>query len=234
MPVARRTALPSRRRRVFALALAVAVPAVLATPAAAARLDVAVFPPDPQLGQPHTATGAMADDAGAPLAGRRISLQVRPYPFTGAWRAVDHATTNAKGRFSFGDIETDRNTDVRVVAFDGTTSGIARAFTYPAHTLVYHVLSRRRIRLVQTYRTPRDVRLTRRTLFYVGPAFAATARVRARARTRRTAPGRFRASAVFRLPAAWHGNFHFASCFRYSPGSGMGDPARGCPRRYRF
>jgi hypothetical protein len=219
------------------LTVAAAATAVLlagAVPAGAAQIDVAVGPSDAALGAMHGAQGTMRTDAGAPLAGRRISLQVRPYPYTGAWRAVDHATTSSRGAFAFDGIALDRNADVRVVAFDGTTSGIARAFTYPSHRLAYRSLSRRRVRLTQTYRTPRDVRLTRPTRFYIARGTAASAPVTARRRTRRTAPGRFRSTVTVRLPKRWHGSFRYASCFTYSPRSGMGDPAQGCPRRYRF
>jgi hypothetical protein len=218
-------------RRALVLALvALAAPAS----ASAAQLNVAVGPPDAQLGDPHTAAGQMLDDAGKAMAGRRIALEVRPFPFTGDFRPVDHATTDKHGRFAFGDLEVDRNADVRVVAFDGTTSGIARAFTYPAHELSYTVVNSRRIRFTQTYRVPRDVRLTRETLFYVGRASRRTAPVVARGKPVRTRRGRFRARATVTLPRSWHGRFHYASCFRYSKGSGMGDPARGCPRRFRF
>jgi hypothetical protein len=216
--------------------LTVAAAALLAgaVPAAAEQIDVAVGPADAALGAEHAAQGTLRTDAGAPLADRRISLQARPYPFTGPWRPIAHATTDPHGVYTFGALEFDRNTDVRVVAFDGATSGIARAFTYPSHQLGYRVLGKRRIRLTQTYRTPRDVRLNARTLFYLGRGTAASAPVAARARTRRTSAGHFRATATLKLPKAWRGSFRYASCFGYSPRSGMGDPAQGCPRRYLF
>jgi hypothetical protein len=221
------------RRAAFLAALATAT--VGAPPAIASQLDVAVGPPDARFGEAHVASGQMTDDAGKPLEGRRISLEVRPFPFTGEFRPLDHATTDAQGRFRFRGIELDRNYDIRVVAFDGTTSGIARAFTYPATRLRFKALHKgRRIRFVQTYAVPRDVTLTARTLFYVGRASASRAPVRARGRTVRTSRGHFRSAAVVTLPRSWHGRFHYASCFTYSRGSGMGDPARGCPRRYRF
>jgi hypothetical protein len=216
---------------VAAVALAASTPVAAR---AASLLDVAVGPPNAAFGDLHTAKGRMLTDGGAPLAGRRISLQARPYPFGGRWRAVDHATTDAKGRFAFGDLELDRNTDLRVVAFDGTTSGVARAFTYPAHRLAYRSLGKRRIRLTQSYTTPPDVRLTRPTLFYVGSGKAVSARVTARGRTRRVKRGHFRSVVTVRLPRSFHGRFRYASCFKYTKGSGMGDPAQGCPSRYTF
>jgi hypothetical protein len=202
--------------------------------AAASEIDVAVSPSNAALGALHTAAGQMRDDAGAPLSGRRISLQIRPFPFKGAWRTVDHATTDAKGRYAIDDVELDRNTDVRVVAFDGTGSGIARAFTYPAHRLAYKAVGKRRIRLTQTYRTPRDVRLRKPTLFYVGSGSATSAPVKARGETKRVRAGRFRSVVTVTLPRAFRGRFQYASCFAYTPGSGMGDPAQGCPKRYAF
>ena len=57
-------------------------------------------------------------------------------------------------------------------------------------------------------------------------------RARSSARRKRV-PGRFRASADVRLPAAWKGRFRYASCFPYN--AGMGNPKLGCPkRRYKF
>ena len=32
------------------------------------------------------------------------------------------------------------------------------------------------------------------------------------------------------LPTGWHGAFRYASCFRSSPGTGMGDPGAKCPK----
>ncbi len=221
------------RPPLLAVVLALSV-AGAASAATTSQIDVAVGPPDAYLGMLHTAAGQMRSDVGEPLAGRRIALQVRRFPFTGRWRAVDHATTDARGRFSFGAVELDRNADIRVVAFDGTTSGIARAFTYPSHRLSYAVVGKRRLRLTQTYRTPPDVRLTRRTLFYVGGARAKTAGVTALGRTRRVRAGRFRSVVTVTLPRAYRGRFRYASCFAYSRGSGLGDPAQGCPRRYAF
>jgi hypothetical protein len=216
------------------LTLAAALALAGAASASAAPVDVAVAPPNAALGTLHSADGRMRSDAGTPLAGRRIALETRRFPFTGRWHAVDHATTDTRGRYAFDQLELDRNADVRVVAFDGTTSGIARAFTYPLHRLSYTVVGTRRVRLTQTYTTPRDVRLTKPTLFYVGSGHATSASVARRGKTRRTRPGRFRSDVTVRLPKAFRGAFRYASCFEYSPGSGMGDPAQGCPNRYTF
>jgi hypothetical protein len=221
------------RRPVAAIALAAGGLAV-APAGALAALDVAVQPNEARYGQAHHVEGRYTDANGAPLGERRITVEARDYPFTGEFRPVGHATTGADGTYSLDDVELARNADIRVVAFDGTTSGIARAFTYPAFSLRYTPAGGNRIRLTQTYRTPRDVRLRAPTLFYLGSGGASRSSKRITARTRRTAAGRFRATATVRLPKAWNGRFKYASCFGYSKDSGMGDPARGCTKRFSF
>jgi hypothetical protein len=224
-----------RLRRAAAAAVAIAGLAAAAPGTALAALDVAVTPSETQFGKPHHVTGRFTDpNTGAPLAGRNIALQKRDFPFTAPFRTIGHATTDADGRFRFGRVDLDRNADLRVVSFDGTTSGIARAFTYPAFTLSYTPVGGNRINVTQNYRTPRDVRLRAPTLFYLGAGNAARSTKRVKARTRRTAAGRFRATATIRLPSAWKGRFRYASCFGYSKDSGMGDPARGCGKRFAF
>jgi hypothetical protein len=221
------------RRRLAVTALAAA--GLLGAPGSAlAALDVAVTPAEARFGDAHRAQGRLTDANGAPLANRRIALEKRDFPYRGAFRPIDHATTRADGSFRFNDIELRRNADLRAVAFDGTTSGIARAWTYPDFTLDYESAGTNRIRVTQTYETPRGVRLTAPTLFYLGRASASRSTLRVRARTRRKAAGRFVATATVKLPAGWRGGFRYASCFGYSNGSGMGDPARGCPERFDF
>jgi hypothetical protein len=220
--------------RTLAVALAGAAMALTAPAAAMADLTIAVTPNEARFGGPHHAQGRLTDAAGTPLARHRIRLEARRFPFRGRFHELMRTTTDAKGRFGFSGIDLDRNADLRAVAVDGTTSGIARAFTYPAFRLRFAVVGARRIRLTQTYRTPRDVRLSAPTLFYVGRRSAGSATVRARAKPRRTSAGHFSATATVRLPKSWKGRFRYASCFRYTPGSGMGDPARGCPTRFSF
>jgi hypothetical protein len=223
------------RARAAIAALAAAGAAAAAPGAAlAARLDVSVGPPQAHVGNVHFARGRMLADDGTPLAGRRVALEVRLFPFSGPFVPVNHATTDRNGHYAFDDLAIDRNADVRVQAFDGTTSGIARAFTYPAHTLHFRAVSATRIRLTQRYMVPAAVKLTRRTLFYVGRASSKSAPIAATAPTTRTRAGRFKSVAFVNLPKSFKGRFHYASCFRYSPGSGMGDPAQGCPGRFRF
>ena len=220
-------------RRTAALALAIA--GLFAAPASAlAALDVAVEPNEARYGDTHHAIGRLTDAAGAPLPDRRIALEKRDYPFTGDFRPIGHATTDADGRFAFDDVALSRNADLRVVAFDGTTSGIARAFTYPAFVLQYRPAGMNRIRVTQTYRTPRNVRLKAPTLFYLGSGTAARSSLRVVTKTQRVSAGRFRATARIHLPKSWKGRFKYASCFGYTQDSGMGDPARGCAKRFSF
>jgi hypothetical protein len=222
-----------RRRSAAAAGLAAAV--LLVAPASAlAGLDIAVQPNEARFGDAHHATGRMTDAAGAALAGRRVALQERDYPFTGAFHTIGHTTTRADGGFSFAGIRLSRNADLRVEAFDGTTSGIARAFTYPAFALTYRPAGDDKIKVTQTYRTPRDVRLTAPTLFYLGRGSAKVSTKRVRARTRRAGKGRFVATKTIELPKSWRGRFKYASCFGYTKNSGMGDPARGCAKTFRF
>ena len=51
---------------------------------------------------------------------------------------------------------------------------------------------------------------------------------------KRTRPGRYRATAIVKLRPKWHGRFRYASCFRYTVGSGMGNPRAQCPKRFKF
>lgn len=220
-------------RRGIAIALAVA--GLFAAPASAlAALDVAVEPNEARYGDSHHVVGRMTDAAGAPMADRRIALEKRDYPYTGEFRPISHATSDANGNFSFDDVTLSRNADLRVVAFDGTTSGIARAFTYPAFVLQYRPAGVDLIRVTQTYKTPRSVRLKAPTYFYLGSGKSSRSSLRVVAKTRRTSAGRFRATARIHLPHSWKGRFKYASCFGYSDDSGMGDPARGCSRRFDF
>jgi hypothetical protein len=222
------------RRRAAALALATAAVALGAPSAARAELQVAVTPSEARYAQAHHIVGRLTDDAGRPIANRQVTLQARLWPFEAAFRPVATTRTGADGRFDVPELRFTRNADVRAVAFDGASSGIARAWTYPAFTLRFKALSDTKIRLIQDYRVPEDVDLGAQTLFYVGRASARRVPVMGRGRPHRIGRGRWRATAVVTLPDAWNGRFRFASCFRYTPGSGMGNPARGCPERFSF
>jgi len=110
---------------------------------------------------------------------------------------------------------------------------------YPRAVLTFGLVRRNVIRLVQTYTTPKDIRLTKPTLFYVGMAGKRFAPLAAKTKTKpilkkgKRVKGRFRATTQVRIPKAWKGRFRYASCFPYN--AGMGNPKLGCPKKkYKF
>jgi hypothetical protein len=158
-------------------------------------------------------------------------LEARRYPYRGAWRPLERGVTGDDGSFGFAE-RLDRNHRIRVRhETTGALSPTLTAFVFPSFRLAFTEVRRGVIRITQTYRVPRDVRLTAPTRFYVGSQTARRARLRAIAETRRVRAGRYRAVARVRIPARFRGRFRYVSCFAYSPGSGMGDPSRRCPRR---
>jgi hypothetical protein len=222
------------------LLIALLALAVAPAGASAAALDVRVRPAGgTDFGESHTVSGQITGPDGAPLAGRQVTLEVRSYPYRRAFRAVATATSDVDGRFAF-ERAFDRNHQVRVLAPEfGDRSTVARAYVFPRTALTFGLVRRNVIRIVQAYRTPKNVKLTAPTLFYVGKAGKQRAPLAARARTKpvkrkgKVRKGRFRASAVVRIPKAWGGRFRYASCFPYN--AGMGNPRLGCPKkRYRF
>jgi hypothetical protein len=228
------------RTALIALALVLAP----AAPAAAAEVSLDVTQEaGVRLGDATELTGT-ATNAGAPLAGRTLRLEVRRHPFTGQWRPRGSAVTAADGSFSFAP-ELNRNHQVRarlvgVAPEPDTISPPREAYVLPAFTLTFRERSKRVLRLVQRYTVPRDARLSAPTRFYVGPCrpgshqscTAKRAPFRAKARTRRVRPGRYVARATVRIPKSYDGRFQYVSCFVYSPGSGMGDPDERCPRSF--
>jgi hypothetical protein len=206
---------------------------LLAAPAAEAVVTVSikVAPSGTVWGGKTRITGTVLSD-GAPVAGQPVQLDGKRYPFEDPLAMVDTTTTAADGTYSF-ERELDRNWQFRVIAV-GVKSERVRAYVYPATTLTFRARSSRVIKLTQRYRVPRGVRLEQPTIFYVGRRGRATAPRVATSKLKRIRAGRYRSTAVVRLPAAWHGRFRYASCFRYTGGSGMGDPRAGCPRRFRF
>jgi hypothetical protein len=223
-----------------ALLIALLALAVAPAAASAAVLDIQVTPRGgADFGEDHTITGKLTGPYGAPLVGRRVDLEVRSHPYRGEFRSVVQAFSGLDGRFAF-EHRFDRNHELRVVAPEfGDRSVVLSAYVFPRTNLSFELVRRNVIRVVQTYRTPRNVRLTAPTLFYVGRAGKPRAPLAARAKTRpvrrrgRRVRGRFRASALVRIPKAWNGRFRYASCFPYN--AGMGNPRLGCPRkRYRF
>ena len=228
------------------LLIALLALAIAPTAASAAVLDISVSPKGgADLGKAHRITGQLTGPYGAPLAGRAVDLEVRSHPYRGAFQKVASATSGLDGRFVFRR-EFDRNHQVRVLAPEfGDRSAFAAVYVFPRTSLSFGLVRRNVVRLIQTYRTPRDVKLTAPTLFYVGTRGKKRAPLVARAKTkpvRRKAEGnqkgkiirgRFRATAVVRIPQAWGGRFRFASCFPYN--AGMGNPKLGCPKkRYTF
>jgi len=213
--------------------------------AAAAVVDVAVTPAGGDvLGKSQTVTGKLTGAYGAPLVGRSVVLEARPYPFKGRqYKAVETAKSGLDGRFALEHVF-DRNQRVRVTAPEspGDRSSVLPVFVFPRSALNFDLVRRNVIRLVQTYRTPKDIKLTAPTRFYLGKkgkqriplvAKVETEPVRAKGKQGKIKKGRFRATAVVRIPRAWKGQFRFGSCFPYN--AGMGNPKLGCPKkRYKF
>jgi hypothetical protein len=206
---------------------------LVAAPAAHAAVTVSikVTPAESQLDDTTRISGTVLDD-GAPVAGAIVRLDGKRYPFEDELAPVATATTGADGTYRF-DRELARNWQFRVVA--GTTkSERVRAYVYPATKLTFRARSSRVIKLTQRYRVPRGVRLKEPTIFYVGRSGRSSAPRVATGKLERIRAGRYRSTAIVRLPAAWEGRFRYASCFRYTGGSGMGNPRASCPRRFKF
>ena len=223
------------------LLIALLALAIAPTAASAAVLDITVSPKGgAEFGETQSITGKLTGPYGAPLVGRQVALEVRSYPFRGRqFRSVATATSGLDGRFAF-ERAFDRNHQVRVLATEfGDRSAVSTVYVFPRTALSFDLVRRNVIRVVQTYRTPRNVKLTAPTLFYVGKAGKKRAPLAARAKTRpvkrkgKIVKGRFRASAQVRIPNAWKGRFRYASCFPYN--AGMGNPRLGCPKKnYKF
>jgi hypothetical protein len=208
-----------------ALVLALAVPADAAE--VAARLDV---PGGVRYGAETVVTGAVTE-AGVPVPGRPVVLEGRRFPFAGDWQLLASGVTGADGSYELAR-ELDRNHELRVrEEMASAVSPTLKAYVFPSFRLGFQELPAGAIRITQTYQVPRDVRLRARTRFYVGPQSRRRARLRAVVPTRRVRPGRYRAVARIRIPASYGGRFRYVSCFAYTPGSGMGNPSRRCPRK---
>lgn len=232
------------RVRLLAAPIAIALALAAAAPASAAEVSLTVTPTaGVRLGNAIELAGR-ATEAGAPLAGRTVRLEVRRHPFKAPWRSRGTTVTGADGGYSFAP-ELDRNHQVRVrlvgVPPDPDTLSAERsAYVLPAFTLTHRERGRRVVRLRQVYTVPRDVRLSAPTRFYVGPCrpdrkercTVRRASFRVAAETRRVRAGRYRATARVLIPRSYGGTFQYVSCFVYSPGSGMGDPDQRCPRRF--
>ena len=228
------------------LLIALLALALVPAAASAAVVEIQVTPAGgADFGETHAVTGKLTGPYGAPLVGREVQLEIRRYSYTTPFVPADAATTGLDGRFAF-EHAFDRNHQVRVLAPEsGDRSEVAPVYVFPRTSLTFSLVRRNVIRIVQTYRTPKSVRLTAPTLFYVGKAGKPRAPLAAKAKTkpvtrkvkgkhkRKRVKGRFRASADVRIPASWKGRFRYASCFPYN--AGMGNPKLGCPKqRYKF
>lgn len=207
------------------LALLVAAPAAHA----AVSVSIELAPGDAEYGQATKISGTALSN-GVPLANRPLELQIKRYPFSAPFAPLETTTTAADGTYSFTR-KLSSNAQFRVIAA-GAASAKAKAFVFPAVTVTVRVRSSRVIRLIQTYRVPKAVRLRQPTRFYVNKEGRKTAPLVASVKPKRIRAGRYRSEAVVHLPAAWKGRFEYATCFRYTKGSGMGDPSLGCPKRF--
>jgi hypothetical protein len=206
---------------------------LLAAPAAQAAVTVSIklSPEETQFGQSTEISGTVLSN-GAPLANQPVELDVRRYPFEHPFAPLATTTTAADGTYRFTQ-SISRNAQFRVIAA-ATKSHRVHAYVFPATKLTFAARSSRVIRLTQRYKVPKGVRLTKPTIFYVGKRGRATAPRVATGKLKKIRAGRYRSTAIVRLPASWHGRFRYASCFRYSGGSGMGNPRASCPKRFRF
>src|SRR3954468_5629231 len=192
------------------LLIALLALAVLPAAASAAVIDIEITPKGgADYGETHAVTGKLTGPYGAPLVGRNVELEIRAYPYKKRkFRSVAKAMTGLDGRFAF-ERAFPRNHQVRVVAPQfGDRSAVAPVYVFPRTSLPFVVTRRNVVRLIQTYATPRGVRLTAPTLFYVGPAGKRTAPLAAKAKTKpvtrrvkgkvRRVKGRFRSTALVR------------------------------------
>jgi hypothetical protein len=180
-------------------------------------------------GASHTVDGTLIDGT-VPLGAQEVVLEGRRYPYEGSYRVIARTTTDAQGKFTFK-TELDRNHRLRITApAQSITSKLLQAYTLPAFELSFRALRPGVVRLYQRYTVPKTVKLTSPTYFYLGRRGAKRASMRKTAKVQRTKAGRYTSQVDVTLPDRWHGAFRYASCFRPSPGTGMGDPAAKCPK----
>jgi hypothetical protein len=210
----------------FSLLAALFVPA---SADAAPNLDAALARDSVQYGAAHTVTATLADGT-TPLAGQEVVLEGRRYPYEGSYRVIDRQTTDAEGKATFKP-ELDRNHRLRVLV-PGLTleSEVLNAYTLPAFELSFRALRPGVVRLYQRYTVPKTVKLKAPTLFYLGSRRAKKASLRESGDVDRTKAGRYSSHVTVTLPDGWNGAFRYASCFRPTPGTGMGDPRAKCPK----
>src|SRR4051794_16065454 len=192
---------------------------LLACPATAAAADLTLTLDTSQgvrYGSVHEGHGILKEGTAA-LGGQPVEIEARAYPYDGAFKRVATVTTAPDGSYTFGH-RFDRNGQIRAFApAQAIRSNTVLAYVFPRPRSTFKAVDGgRRLRMTQFLRTPADVRLTARTIFYLGPKKAKSAPAVASAKPRRIAPGRFQAIATVRLPPAWGGTFRYGSCFRYS------------------
>ena len=210
-------------------ALAAVMAAIPASAHAAPVVSAELARQSVRYGSVHHLSGTLLDGT-TPLAGQQVVLEGQRYPYEGSYRVIDRTTTDAEGKFEFNP-ELDRNHRLRVTApAQAVTSEVAHAYTVPAFTLSFHAIRPGVVRLYQRYTVPKPVKLSAPTLFYLGSRKATRASLRRAGKLSRTSAGHYTSHVTVRLPAGWHGAFRYASCFRASPRSGMGDPHQSCPR----
>ena len=167
------------------LIIALLVLAALPAAASAAVVDIEISPEGgADFGETHAVTGKLTGPYGAPLVGRQVALEIRRYPYKAPFVPAGTATTGLDGRFAF-EHEFDRNHQVRVLAPEfGDRSAVKSVYVFPRTSLTFSLVRRNVIRIVQTYRTPKNVKLTAPTLFYVGQSGKPRAPLAARAKTK--------------------------------------------------
>jgi hypothetical protein len=210
----------------ISLLAAVFVPA---TAHAAPKLDVELARDSVQYGAAHE-LGVTLLDGATPLAGQEVVLEGLRYPYEGSYRVIDRVTTDAEGKVEFKP-ELDRNHRLRVLVPALTLeSEVQNAYTLPAFELSFRALRPGVVRLYQRYTVPKTVKLKAPTLFYLGSRRAKQASRRESGELERTKAGRYSSQVTVTLPDAWNGAFRYASCFRPTSGTGMGDPRAKCPK----
>jgi hypothetical protein len=214
------------------LVVAAAAAALLVAPASASAaplLRVKLTRDSVRYGAEHRITGTLLDGTAA-LPNQAIVLEGVRYPYEGSYRVIERTTTDNAGKFTLR-TELDRNHRLRVTApAVAQTSPILRAYVLPDFELSFRALRPGVVRLYQRYTVPRSVRLKSPTLFYLGPRRAERASRRVSADVTRTRAGKYLSKVDFTVPDSWNGSFRYASCFRATTGSGMGNPDQSCPR----
>jgi hypothetical protein len=213
-------------------AVLISVAALLIAPAgayAAPTLGVTLSKNSVRYGAAHTIDGTLIDGTTG-LGAQEIVLEGRRYPYAGSYRVIARTTTDAAGKFSFKP-ELDRNHKLRVTApAQSITSDVLQAYVLPSFDLSFRALKPGVVRLYQRYTVPTSVKLSSPTLFYLGKRGVKQASLRKSAAVKRSKAGHYTSQVDVTLPDGWHGAFRYASCFRPSPGTGMGDPGAKCPK----